>query len=180
MVEDWNIVLSVLESPDPAQVGYQKVFTASPIRIGRADESDFILNDPTVSRGHAALRVTNDYSRVFITDTSTHGTSVSDRPVPKGLGSGFTLQTGDSLCMGQSLVRFEFNLKQSVQSTLIGTMDRSFLDAPAEDAQAPAPATDPAEEEFASSVAKPRSTSLFSLATIAVCVLVLIYLAFFQ
>lgn len=182
MEEDWNIVLSVLESPDPSQVGHQKVFTTSPIKIGRGEDSDFVLNDPTVSRAHATLRITNDYSRVFITDTSSHGTTVSDKPVPKGLGSGFTVQSGDTIRLGQSLLRFELNLKQSVQSTFVGKIDRSFLDNPLEPKKepAPAPVVEESAPEFVPAAVKTRKTSTFSIVTIVICVLILVYLVFFQ
>ncbi len=182
MGEDWNIVLSVLESPDPSQVGHQKVFTTSPIKIGCAEDSDFILTDPTVSRTHVTLRITNDYSRVFITDTSTHGTTVSGRQVPKGIGSGFTVQSGDTILLGQTLLRYELNLKQSVQSTFIGKIDRNFLDNPPEPKKEPAPAPvgEDAEPVFVPEAVKTRKTSTFSIVTIIICVLILIYLVFFQ
>ena len=183
MEEDWNIVLSVLESPDPAQVGRQKVFTTSPIKIGRADDNDFIVSDPTVSRNHASLRITNDYSRVFITDSSTHGTIVSGKEVPKGLGSGFTIRTGDSIKVGSTLLRFELNLKQSVQSTFIGKVDRSFLDKPPEvkeEAEAVSEEEEAVPIYTAEKVEKTRNVSPLSIVIIVVCVLILIYLIFFQ
>ena len=132
MEEDWNIVLSVLESPDSSVIGRQQVFTASPITIGRADECDFILPDPTISRQHATLKITDDYSRVFIIDQSTHGTAVSGKAVPTGLGSGFTIHDSDTIKVGNTLLRFELKLKESVQATFIGKVDRGFLDKPPE------------------------------------------------
>ncbi|MFC1485731.1 FHA domain-containing protein [Candidatus Latescibacterota bacterium] len=184
MEEDWNIVLSVLESPDPTQVGLQKVFTTSPVKIGRADDNDFIVSDPTVSRNHTSLRITNDYSRVFITDSSTHGTIVSEKQVPKGLGSGFTIRTGDSIKIGSTLLRFELNLKQSVQSTFIGKVDRSFLDVPPEVKEEEVGAA-PEEEEAApvftaEKTEKTSNVSLLSIIIIILCVLILVYLIFFQ
>ena len=137
MEEDWNIVLSVLESPESSIIGQQKVFTTSPIIIGRSEDCGFIVTDHTVSRQHATLRITNDYSRVFITDQSTHGTIVSDKPVPKGLGAGFTIHDGESIRIGNTLLRFELNLKQSVQSTFVGQIDRDFLDKPPEEQPKP-------------------------------------------
>jgi pSer/pThr/pTyr-binding forkhead associated (FHA) protein len=184
MEEDWNIVLSVLESPDQSQVGRQQVFTASPIRIGRAEDSDFIVSDPAVSRSHASLRITPDYSRVFITDTSTHGTFVADKQVPKGIGSGVTVKSGDSIRMGNTLLKFELHLKQSVQSTFIGKMDRSFLDQPPEPSTAPSPVE--AEEAFdepsafASDIEKAKGPNFLYIGIIVACVLILAYLIFFQ
>lgn len=185
MQDDWNIVLSILESPDAASVGHQQVFTTSPIKIGRAEDNDFIVSDPTVSREHATLRITNDYSRVFITDTSTHGTIVSEKPVPKGLGSGFTVQNGDTIKIGNTLLRFELNLKQSVQSTFIGTIDRSFLDeeppSPEPDIEEAPPGDEVIEPElFVDDVESPRGPSPLYIGIIVVCVLILIYLIFFQ
>ncbi|MCE5250676.1 FHA domain-containing protein [bacterium] len=132
MEEDWRITLSCLESPDPSFVGTQKVFTQSPINIGRAENSDMVIPDLAVSRNHAILRITADYTRVFITDMSTHGTEVSGKVVPKGRGSGFTLENGDTIKLGETVLQYELKLKTSVQSTMVGKIDRSFLDKPPE------------------------------------------------
>ncbi len=183
MDEDWNIILSVLESPDSSIIGQQKVFTTSPITIGRAEDSDFVLLDPAVSRGHATLRITNDYSRVFITDSSTHGTTVSGKPVPKGLGSGFTIRDGDNIRLGDTLLRFELNLKQSVQATFVGKVDRSFLDAPPEEHAAPQASSQPeSEEPISVPVVETKNSGLNPLyiGVIIVCIMILIYLMFFQ
>lgn len=181
MVEDWNIVLSVLESPDNSLIGQQKVFTSSPINIGRSDENEFVVNDLTVSRHHATIRITNDYSRVFIIDQSTHGTFVSDRQVPKGLGAGFTIRDGETIKVGDTVLKFELNLKQSVQSTFVGKMDRSFLDNPP-------PAKEKIEKEevvetpiaSAKEPAEKKSFNPVYIGVIIVCILILIYLIFFQ
>ena len=182
MEEDWNIILSVLESPNNSEIGYQKVFTTSPITIGRAEDNEFILSDPTVSRNHAILRITNDYSRVFITDSSSHGTFVSDRKVPPGLGSGFTIADGENIRAGSTLMRFELNLKQSVQSTFIGQVDRSFLDAPPEETKnSGEQKAAPAAPEMPSVPAEEKAAfSPVYIGVIIVCVLILIYLMFFQ
>ncbi|HDY89253.1 MAG TPA: FHA domain-containing protein [bacterium] len=182
MEEDWNIVLSVLESPESSLIGQQKVFTTSPIIIGRAEDCDFIVTDPTVSRQHSTLRITNDYSRVFITDQSTHGTLVSGKPVPKGLGSGFTIHDGDSIKIGNTLLKFELRLKGSVQSTFIGEMDRSFLDKTPEEQQKP---IEKNEDIGAIKVSTPvveekKRFSPLYIAVIVICVFILIYLLFFQ
>lgn len=182
MEEDWNIVLSVLESPDSSLIGQQKVFTTSPVTIGRAEENDFCIPEPTVSRNHATLRITNDYSRVFITDASTHGTTVSGKAVPKGLGSGFTIHDGDNIKIGDTLLRFELNLKQSVQSTFVGKVDRSFLDTPPEEQQKP---VEKVEDIGVQEVSEPvvevkKQFSPIYIGVIAICVFILVYLIFFQ
>ncbi len=182
MEEDWNIVLSVLESPNGSEIGYQKVFTASPITIGRAEDNDFILSDPTISRHHAILRITSDYSRVFITDSSSHGTFVSDKKVPPGLGSGFTITDGENIRAGNTLLRFELNLKQSVQSTFVGQVDRSFLDTPPQKMkrsgeQKVAPVSD---EIPSVPVEEGSKFNPLYIGVIIVCVLILVYLIFFQ
>jgi len=181
MEEDWNIVLSVLESPDSSMIGRQKVFTTSPITIGRAEECDFAVTDPTVSRQHATLRITNDYSRVFITDQSTHGTIVSGKVVPKGLGSGFTIHDGDTIKIGNSVLRFELKLKQSVQSTFVGQIDRSFLDKPPEDHKPAEEIVDEGVESLSiPAVGKKMGFSPLYIAIIIICVLILGYLIFLQ
>ena len=182
MVEDWNIILSVLESPEPSAIGQQKVFSTSPINIGRAEENDFIVLDPTVSRHHATLRITNDYSRVFITDQSTHGTTVSGKPVPKGLGSAFTVHDGDTIKIGDTLLKFELKLKTSVQSTFIGKVDRSFLDVPPEVAKKEMEKVTEDEvivESYKNDEEK-KAISPFYMGVIVICILILIYLIFFQ
>ncbi len=179
MEEDWNIILSVLESPESSLIGQQKVFTTSPISIGRSEDSDFVILEPTVSRQHCTIRITSDYSRVFITDQSTHGTVVSGREVPKGPGSGFTLQDGDNIKIGNTSVKYEIRLKQSVQSTLVGKIDRSFLDGPP-------PGEEPPQEEVpgiieprtikSRAVAQEKKSNPLVIVVIVVCILVLAFL----
>jgi pSer/pThr/pTyr-binding forkhead associated (FHA) protein len=182
MTEDWNIVLSILESPDSSKIGQQKVFTTSPITIGRADDNDFIVPDQTVSRQHATLRITNDYSRVFITDTSTHGTLVAGKQVPKGLGSGFTIHDGDTIKVGDTLLRFELNIKQSVQSTFVGKIDRDFLNAPPEVHEKPVEKVEEkvVEEKEKTVTQEKKPFNPLYIAIIVICMLVLLYLIFFQ
>lgn len=180
MTEYWNIVLSILESPDSSLIGLQKVFTTSPITIGRAEDTDFIVSDPTVSRGHATLRITNDYSRVFITDTSTHGTFVSGKQVPKGLGSGFTIHDGDTIKVGSTVLRFELNLKQSVQSTFVGKIDRDFLNVPPEEQLKKPEAPEPTIVKETKAPQEKKSFKTLYILVIVLCVLVLVYLMFFQ
>jgi pSer/pThr/pTyr-binding forkhead associated (FHA) protein len=181
MQEDWNITLSVLESPDKSLIGQQKVFFSSPIAIGRADNNDLIIPDPAVSRNHAILRITSDYSRVFVTDMSTHGTEVSGKVVPKGRGTGFTIETGDTIKLGDTVLRYELHLKLSVQSTFVGKMDRGFLDTPTPNEEmAPVSEDVLAEDETqVSSEPSGRSISTVSLVIIAVCLALMIYLVFF-
>ncbi len=181
MEEDWSIVLSVLESPDSSLIGQQKVFTTSPITMGRGDENNFVITDPTVSRNHTTLRITNDYSRVFITDTSTHGTIVGDKAVPKGLGSGFTISDGENIKIGNTLLRFELNLKQSVQSTFVGKIDRDFLDKPPEPRPQPVEKAEVSTPEIPTPVVeKKSSTNFVYIGIIVISILILVYLIFIQ
>jgi predicted component of type VI protein secretion system len=180
MQEDWNIILSVVESPDKSLIGQQKVFASSPISIGRGEENDLPISDPSISRVHATIRITNDYTRVFITDMSTYGTEVSGKKVPKGPGSGFTLNDGDTLKLGNTVLRYELKLKMSVQSTFVGQMDRGFLDEkPAQEEiieeplKAPAPVASPAPVE------KTGGVSPAFIAIIAICLLAILYLIIF-
>ncbi|MHB9030545.1 MAG: FHA domain-containing protein [Candidatus Latescibacterota bacterium] len=175
MQEDWSITLSVLDSPDKSLIGQQKVFLTSPISIGRADNNDIIILDPAVSRNHAILRITSDYTRVFINDMSTHGTEVSGRQVPKGRGAGFTLETGDTIRMGDTLLRYELKLKPSVQATLIGKMDTAFLDLPT---QLDEPEPEPVVVAETTGETQ-KGFSPFAIAIIAVCLVLMVYLIFF-
>ncbi|GAG04349.1 unnamed protein product, partial [marine sediment metagenome] len=183
MEEDWKITISCIESPDQSFIGYQKVFTSSPIAIGRAENNDMVIPDPAASRNHAILRITTDYSRVFITDMSTHGTEVSGKVVPKGRGSGFTIENGDTIKIGQTVLQYELQLKSSVQSTMIGEIDRSFLDKPPEPAApkepepAPAPAPAPVPQPIQAEDTSKKYNPVY-IGIIVVCLIVLLYLIF--
>lgn len=183
MQDDWNIILSVVESPDSSLIGQQKVFSTSPITIGRADDNDFAIADPTISRKHAIVRITNDYTRVFITDQSTYGTEVSGKAVPKGPGSGFTLTNGDMVKIGNTTLRFELKLKLSVQSTFVGQkIDRSFLDEPLVENEPVIAGIDNTVKDEMSKPAKPSQQSGLSpvyIAGIIICIALLIYILFF-
>ena len=185
MQEDWNIILSVIDSPDSSLIGQQKVFSTSPITIGRGEDNDLTISDPTMSRKHAIIRITNDYTRVFITDQSTYGTEVDGQAVPKGPGSGFTLTDGCSIKLGNTEVRFELKLKLSVQSTFIGqNVDRSFLDVPphGEKAAASAEPEEIIEEVKESVISKSDSQKGLNpiyVAGIVICLGLLVYILFF-
>ena len=178
MQEDWNIILSVVESPDKSLIGQQKVFATSPISIGRGEECDLTVADPTISRNHATIRITNDYTRVFITDSSTYGTEVSGKKVPKGPGSGFTLNDGETIKLGNTVLRYELKLKMSVQSTFVGQMDRSFLDEkPAQEEIIEEPVE--AAPAIAAPDEKKDGVSPVFVAVVAICLLAIVYLIFF-
>lgn len=177
MEEDWSITLSIQDSPDKAVIGRQKVFSTSPISIGRADNNDMVIPDPAVSRNHATLRVTNDYSRVFVTDMSTHGTEVSGRIVPKGRGTGFTIESGETIRIGDTLLRYEINLRPSVQATFVGKMDPVILNTPSPKIDADLKSGDIPEPVF--EVDSPRGFSPLALTIIAICLALMIYLLFF-
>ncbi len=183
MQEDWNIILSVTDSPDSSLIGQQKVFSTSPITIGRGEDNDFTIADPSISRNHSIIRITNDYTRVFITDKSTYGTEVGGKPVPKGPGSGFTLTNGDIIKMGNTSLRFELKLKLSVQSTFVGQqIDRSFLDEekpPSDQAE-----KEPAEKEPVNSAPPQPKTPQSGMnyaytAIIVISLALLVYILFF-
>jgi len=182
MQEDWNIILSVLESPDTSLIGQQKVFSTSPITIGRGEDNDLVIADPTISRKHAIIRITNDYTRVFITDQSTYGTEVSGKVVPKGPGSGFTLKNGDTIKMGNTTLRFELKLKLSVQSTFVGQqIDRSFLDEPPPEKE-PVPETvepDAGKGKPAPAAGQQKGLNPIYIAGIIICIALLVYIFFF-
>ncbi len=184
MQEDWNIILSIVNSPDAALIGQQKVFNTSPISIGRGDDNDLVISDPSVSRKHAMIRITNDYTRVFITDSSTYGTTVNGESVPKGPGSGFTLSDGCIITIGSTELRFELKLKLSVQSTFIGqNMDRSFLDGPPPETADAEPQDISEPEQEAPRPAHPKQSqtavSPVYIAGIIICLGLLVYIFFF-
>lgn len=100
--------------------GQPATFKRSRIHIGRLPDvqdaqmrtirkNDLVLNDESVSRAHAHIRLEDGSVRLF-DDGSSHGTSVwrDGRllPVPKG-PKGFALRSGDEIVLGQARVRFE-------------------------------------------------------------------------
>ena len=182
MQEDWNIILSVLESPDSSLIGQQKVFSTSPITIGRAEDNDLVISEPSISRSHAIIKITTDYTRVFITDSSTYGTEVSGKIVPKGPGSGFTLTNGDIIKLGTTKIRYELNLKLSVQSTFVGKIDRDFIENPQPPLESPMEqnVVEDQEEKPISVVESQKSVSPLYIAIIVICLFFLVYLLFFS
>jgi len=69
--------------------------------IGRSRSSDLQVEDPLVSRCHAELRL--EQGKVFVTDKSSHGTSLNGKPV-KGMVS---LSPGDILEVGHFRIRYD-------------------------------------------------------------------------
>jgi len=70
-------------------------------RIGRSEESEIVLVDPSVSRAHAVLEV--DAGRAVVRDVgSTNGTFVNGRRVQTQ-----SLRDGDELRFGNTRMRFE-------------------------------------------------------------------------
>jgi hypothetical protein len=69
--------------------------------IGRAKDCDIAIDDSSVSRRHAELRL--DGSAVWILDLdSTNGTEVNGRPIERA-----RLEHGDRVVLGQTEARFE-------------------------------------------------------------------------
>jgi Protein of unknown function (DUF3662)/FHA domain len=69
--------------------------------IGRAKDCDIAIDDSSVSRRHAELRVDGD--AVWIVDLdSTNGTEVNGRPIERA-----RLEHGDRVVLGQTEARFE-------------------------------------------------------------------------
>lgn len=176
MQEDWNITLSILESPDKSLIGRQIVFYRSPISIGQADNNDMVISDPAVSRNHAILRITDDYTRVYVTDLSSHGTEVSGKVVPKGRGMGFTIENGDIIKLGDSILQYELHLKPGVQSTFIGKMDRSILDFPPLEMEGESEENIPEMETIDTAESPTEGFSTVSIAIIVVCLILMVYL----
>jgi len=109
-------------------------------RIGRADEADIFLPDPSVSRIHAICVVAERQDRfsVRIEDNgSTNGVMVNGRTVDEtSLISGDKVRLGDILLrfewMAEEEVRYHSNVSQKVRAGerdhLSGMLTRAFLD----------------------------------------------------
>lgn len=72
------------------------------VRIGRSDESEIVLVDPSVSRAHAIVEIAAGMAQVRDLD-STNGTFVNGRRVRIEM-----LRDGDELRFGNTKMRFEF------------------------------------------------------------------------
>lgn len=70
-------------------------------RIGRSDENDIVLNDPSVSRTHAVVEIAADRVRLRDLD-STNGTFLNGRRIRAA-----ALRDGDEVRMGNTRLRFE-------------------------------------------------------------------------
>lgn len=120
--------------------------------IGRAEQSDIALFEPTVSRRHAAIRLVD--GDVFLEDLgSKHGTFVNSRRI-----SNTSLRVGDIVVFGLSLVlRLEASREPvppveplkvpSTVPTAVHSLDEQYITAVREDGVKPAPREDGFEEE---------------------------------
>lgn len=70
-------------------------------RIGRSDENDIVLNDPSVSRTHAVVEIAAGRVRMRDLD-STNGTFINGRRIRAA-----ALRDGDDVRMGNTRLRFE-------------------------------------------------------------------------
>ncbi|MFA6472526.1 MAG: FHA domain-containing protein [Candidatus Latescibacterota bacterium] len=179
MQEDWNITLSILESPDKSLIGRKMVFYRSPISIGRADNNDMVISEPAISRNHAILRITDDYSRVYVTDLSSQGTKVSGKVVPKGLGMGFAIENGDIIKLGDSVLQYILTLKPGVQSTFISKMERSMHDFSPSEMERESEENISEMETIDTAESPITGFSKVSIAIIVFCFILTVYLIYF-
>ncbi len=70
-------------------------------RIGRSDENDIVLNDPSISRTHAAVEISGGGAMLRDLD-STNGTFLNGRRIRAE-----ALRDGDELQLGNTRLRFE-------------------------------------------------------------------------
>ena len=68
------------------------------VRIGRRDENDIVIKDPTVSRRHAEIRREGD-DIILVDNGSTSGTLVNGAPIE----GAYRLRDGDSVVIGNSV-----------------------------------------------------------------------------
>lgn len=68
------------------ETGNERVFTALPIKIGRADENDLVLKDETVSSSHALVYYDENARAICILDRdSLNGITIEGFPTRKNL-----------------------------------------------------------------------------------------------
>ena len=90
------VVLSIAHGPD---AGRMVELAPGVHTVGRSDEATICIDDPGISRLHAAIRVSAD--TITLADLgSTNGTHLDDAPVgaePRSLVVGATVRVGDTL-----------------------------------------------------------------------------------
>lgn len=92
---------SFLVLPD----GNKRELGTRPLNIGRLPDCAIVLADPNVSRYHAEVRPSSDDGRGYeVSDMgSTNGTKVNGLPITGAQ----TLQDGDQITLGATMIRFE-------------------------------------------------------------------------
>ncbi len=90
----------------------QHMLCDHPIIIGRDERVDFSLSDGSISRAHCSVeRADTESGYVLIDLDSTNGTTLNGEQV-KGR---ITLETGDKIFLGSSVLRFSFSDQVDVQ-----------------------------------------------------------------
>lgn len=82
-----------------------------PLSIGRAKSSDLVLDDPSVSRLHAVVRVNPDGRWEIIDRSNTNGIKINGRPTEESL-----LGSNDEISIGAFRLRFEDSSARKIMS----------------------------------------------------------------
>ena len=99
----------VVTLPSTGQ-SYEFVLENEEIAIGRAGNSDILLEDDALaSRHHALLKREGDFYRLYDL-RSANGVSVNGQKIP--VEEGYQLASGDSICIGS----YEFIFHQTVSA----------------------------------------------------------------
>jgi pSer/pThr/pTyr-binding forkhead associated (FHA) protein len=82
--------------------GESRTFTVSPVSIGRQDDNQIVLKEPSVSAKHARIYYDENVKCICIVDLdSLNGLSINDLPTRKNV-----LHDGDRIKLGNSVLTF--------------------------------------------------------------------------
>jgi len=97
----------VIESAPGPQAVSEHLFTGGQLSIGRGEDADWQLDDPSayVSRRHCIL--SEEGGRVMVTDASSGGLFIDNASSPVGTGKSVPVEPGMRLHMGDFVLRVE-------------------------------------------------------------------------
>lgn len=120
-----------------AEVGEERWFSDTVVRIGRGSDNDWILADETRELSRYHLELEHEQHGIVLRDLSSSGTYVNDEPAPVGRGRSRILRDGDRLRLGPYILRVQTGETAGHRPAPSG------VPAPFEDPFAPPLAPDP-------------------------------------
>ncbi len=129
------------------------------ISIGRANNNDFVINDPTVSSQHAFLEIYDDGNLRIVDNNSTNGTFLQGKRIQTAF-----ISSGESLHLGRAKVNISDIIQNySAKSSLL--KDQAFPAQPA-----------PVVNKSIPAKTQSRFSSWFTVGAIAVVLILIAFL----